>query len=243
MASLRDDFPLLAGRPDLAFLDSAASAQKPHAVLAAMQSFQETSYANVHRGAYRLSQEATVAYEAARKKVARFIGAPSSDEVFFTRGTTTGLNVLAHGLAPRYAGRTVLLTEAEHHANFIPWQQWARTVGATVKATDGRFGASSAHGRANMVRFNFFSEAGAFVRDVETGKYRVDQAAMKKAMEDLSRLLLTLQGDGDYEGALDLTNTKGVIGAELQADLDRLSDANIPVDIRFNQGVAELGLD
>ena len=133
MASLRDDFPLLAGRPDLAFLDSAASAQKPQAVLAAMQSFQETSYANVHRGAYRLSQEATVAYEAARKKVARFIGAPSADEVFFTRGTTTGLNVLAHGLAPRYAGRTVLLTEAEHHANFIPWQQWARTVDATVK--------------------------------------------------------------------------------------------------------------
>ncbi len=133
MGSLRDDFPLLAGRPDLAFLDSAASAQKPQAVLAAMQSFQETSYANVHRGAYRLSQEATVAYEAAREKVARFIGAPSSREVFFTRGTTTGLNVLAHGLAPRYAGRTVLLTEAEHHANFIPWQQWARTVGATVK--------------------------------------------------------------------------------------------------------------
>ncbi len=106
-----------------------------------------------------------------------------------------------------------------------------------------RFGASSAHGRANMVRFNFFSEAGAFVRDAETGRYRVDQAAMKQAMEDLSRLLLTLQGDGDYEGALELTNTKGVIGAQLQADLDRLSQANIPVDIRFNQGMAELGLE
>jgi len=106
-----------------------------------------------------------------------------------------------------------------------------------------RFGASSAHGRANMVRFNFFSEAGAFVRDAETGRYRVDQAAMKQAMENLSRLLLTLQGDGDYEGALELTNTKGVIGPALQADLDRLSEANIPVDIRFNQGVSELGLE
>ena len=106
-----------------------------------------------------------------------------------------------------------------------------------------RFGASSAHGRANMVRFNYFMDAGAFIRDAETGRYRVDQAAMKKAMQDLSRLLLTLQGDGDYEGALGLTNTKGVIGAQLQADLDRLSQANIPVDIRFNQGMAELGLE
>ena len=106
-----------------------------------------------------------------------------------------------------------------------------------------RFGASSAHGRANMVRFNFFREANAFVRDPETGTWRVDMEAMRQAMTDLSALLLTLQGDGDYEGALELTNTKGVIGPELQADLDRLSEANIPVDIRFNQGLSELGLE
>ncbi|MDJ0940641.1 MAG: Zn-dependent hydrolase [Woeseiaceae bacterium] len=106
-----------------------------------------------------------------------------------------------------------------------------------------RFGASSAHGKANMVRFDFFKEAGAFVRDAETGKYRVDKEAMTKAMEDLSRLLLTLQGDGDYEGALELTNIKGVIGAQLQADLDRLTEADIPVDIVFRQGLAELGLE
>jgi hypothetical protein len=106
-----------------------------------------------------------------------------------------------------------------------------------------RFGASSAHGKANMVRFNFFREAGAFVRDAETGRYRVDFERMREAMADLSRLLLTLQGDGDYEGAAELTNTKGVIGDQLQADLDRLTQANIPVDIVFNQGVAELGLD
>ena len=106
-----------------------------------------------------------------------------------------------------------------------------------------RFGASSAHGKANMVRFNFFVDKGAFVRDAETGTYRVDFERMQVAMDSLSRLLLTLQGDGDYEGALELTNTKGVIGEQLQADLDRLTRANIPVDITFKQGFAELGLD
>jgi hypothetical protein len=106
-----------------------------------------------------------------------------------------------------------------------------------------RFGASSAHGKANMVRFNFFVEHGAFVRDAESGRYSVDFERMRAAMADLSRMLLTLQGDGDYDGALELTNTKGVIGEQLQADLDRLTRAGIPVDIAFNQGVAELGLE
>ena len=106
-----------------------------------------------------------------------------------------------------------------------------------------RFGASSAHGKANMVRFNFFVENGAFVRDKETGRYSVDFERMEQAMTDLSRLLLTLQGDGDYEGASELTNTKGIIGPQLQADLDRLTRASIPVDITFNQGVSVLGLE
>ena len=106
-----------------------------------------------------------------------------------------------------------------------------------------RFGASSAHGKANMVRFNYFVENGAFVRDAETGRYRIDFERMQESMQGLSRLLLTLQGDGDYEGALQLTNTKGVIGEQLQADLNRLTQASIPVDITFNQGIAELGLD
>jgi hypothetical protein len=106
-----------------------------------------------------------------------------------------------------------------------------------------RFGASSAHGKANMVRFNFFLDSGAFVRDAETGRYRVDFDEMEKAMTDLSRLLLTLQGDGDYDGAVKLTQTQGVIKDALQADLDRLTDANIPVDITFQQGLAELGIE
>ena len=106
-----------------------------------------------------------------------------------------------------------------------------------------RFGASSAHGKANMVRFNFFKEHGAFVRDPEKGTYRVDAERMTLAMTELSRLLLTLQGDGDYAGATRLTETRGVIGTQLQADLDRLTSAGIPVDITFKQGVAELGLE
>jgi hypothetical protein len=105
-----------------------------------------------------------------------------------------------------------------------------------------RFGASSAHGKANMVRFNFFLDSGAFERDAETGRYRVDFEKMDTAMTDLSRLLLTLQGDGDYEGTVKLTESRGVIKEQLQADLDRLTDANIPVDITFQQGVVELGL-
>ncbi len=106
-----------------------------------------------------------------------------------------------------------------------------------------RFGASSAHGKANMVRFNFFAEHGAIIRDPESGKYRVDYDKMQVAMAALSELLLTLQGNGDYEGALELTATRGVISEELQFDLDRLTNANIPVDIVFNMGVAELGLE
>jgi hypothetical protein len=106
-----------------------------------------------------------------------------------------------------------------------------------------RFGASSAHGKANMLRFNFFAEQGAFVRDEVSGTYLVDFERMEQAMSALSNVLLILQGDGDYEGAVSLTEEKGVIGEQLQKDLQRLSDANIPVDITFTQGVEVLGLN
>jgi hypothetical protein len=105
-----------------------------------------------------------------------------------------------------------------------------------------RFGASSAHGQANMVRFNFFADRGAIVRNPETGTYRINFDRMEESMAALSELLLTLQGTGDYEGAVNLMQEKGVIGPELQSDLDRLTDADIPVDIQFRQGPAELGL-
>jgi len=104
-----------------------------------------------------------------------------------------------------------------------------------------RFGAASSHGKANMIRFNFFEEKEAFTR-TEDGKYKVDFEKMKSASNDLSALILKLQGDGDYQGVDALVKEKGKIGTQLQADLDRLSDENIPVDVVFEQGVDILGL-
>jgi Peptidase family M49 len=106
-----------------------------------------------------------------------------------------------------------------------------------------RFGASDAHGKANMVRFNFFKDMGAFSRDPVSGRYRVDADKMRAAVEALSAKLLKIQGDGDYTAAKKMTDTQGVIQPELKADLDRLSKDNIPVDIVFDQGLAVLGLN
>lgn len=104
-----------------------------------------------------------------------------------------------------------------------------------------RFGASSAHGKANMIRFNFFKEKDAFSRN-EDGTYKVNFDKMEEAMKDLSNLILTLQGDGDYDGVAKLVADKGIISRELQEDLDRLTKANIPVDVVFEQGTDVLGL-
>lgn len=104
-----------------------------------------------------------------------------------------------------------------------------------------RFGASSAHGKANMVRFNYFQDLGAFSRN-EDGQYRVNQEKFKEAINVLSNEILTIQGDGNYQDAGEMLNVKGQISEELQADLDRLSDAGIPVDVIFEQGVDVLGL-
>jgi len=104
-----------------------------------------------------------------------------------------------------------------------------------------RFGASSAHGKANMIRFNYFAEAGAFQRN-DNGQYSVDMSRMRAAMNSLSEKILTLQGDGDYEGVGALFDTMGNVSPTLQRDLDRLTAANIPVDIVFEQGKEQLGL-
>jgi hypothetical protein len=106
-----------------------------------------------------------------------------------------------------------------------------------------RFGAASAHGQANMVRFNYFAEHGAFTRDAATGRYRVDMVKMREAVDGLSGLILKLQGDGDYEAVARLNETRGVIGPQLRADLDRLEAREIPVDVYFEQGKAVLGLE
>ena len=105
-----------------------------------------------------------------------------------------------------------------------------------------RFGSSSAHGKANMIRFNFFDEMGAFTRDTETGRYLVDKSNLEKAMNVLSEKILTLQGDGDYNGVAELVSNYGVIRTTLQSDLDNLSEKGIPVDVIFEQGSLELGL-
>lgn len=105
-----------------------------------------------------------------------------------------------------------------------------------------RFGASSAHGKANMLRFNYFAEKGAFSRDEATGTYRVNFEKMKEAMNSLSALIITLQGNGDYDGITKLMEEKGNIGADLQKELDKLSELGIPVDIVFEQGTEVLGL-
>ena len=134
----REDFPILArqvhGKP-LVFLDSTASAQKPRQVLDAMDAFNRTTYANIHRGAYTLSEEATAAYEGARKKVARFINARSVREVIWTRNTTESINLVARTWADAnlHPGDTILITEMEHHSNIVPWQLAAARTGAELR--------------------------------------------------------------------------------------------------------------
>ncbi len=105
-----------------------------------------------------------------------------------------------------------------------------------------RFGASSAHGIANLIRFNFFKELGAFSRDPQTGAYRVDAGRMRAAIDALSEKILRFQGDGDYPGVVTFVEQLGRIGPVLEGDLDRLSAADIPVDLVFEQGLEVLQL-
>jgi cysteine desulfurase/selenocysteine lyase len=135
--AIRRDFPILArsvhDRP-LVYLDSAASSQKPLAVLDAERQYYRTSHANIHRGVYVLSEEATAAYEQAHEQVAGFIHA-DWDEVIFTKNTTESLNLLAYawGLSNLQVGDEIVSTVLEHHSNIVPWQQIARRTGATVR--------------------------------------------------------------------------------------------------------------
>lgn len=131
----RADFPLLAARPGLVYLDSAATSQKPRAVLDAITAYYTTSNANPHRGAYALAAAATQAYHDARARIARFLGVADADTLILTRGTTESLNLLATawGRANVAAGDNVVVTRMEHHANFVPWQQLALGVGAEFR--------------------------------------------------------------------------------------------------------------
>jgi cysteine desulfurase/selenocysteine lyase len=135
---IRADFPFLdeqvGGRP-VAYLDSASSAQKPRQVLDRLRGFYEHEYANVHRGVYRLAERATEGFEGARGTVARFLNAPDAREVIFTRSATEAINLVAYawGFDNLGPGDLVVVTELEHHANFVPWQYVAGRTGASFR--------------------------------------------------------------------------------------------------------------
>ncbi|MCY9528204.1 MULTISPECIES: cysteine desulfurase [Paenibacillus] len=135
---LREQFPILDqeinGHP-LVYLDSAATSQKPRSVIDAIQAYYEKDNSNVHRGVHTLGSRATDAYEGAREKVARFINAARTEEIVFTRGTTSALNLVAssYGRSVCGEGDEIVITQMEHHSNFIPWQQVAKATGATLK--------------------------------------------------------------------------------------------------------------
>ncbi len=138
VARVRADFPILQrtvhGKP-LVYLDTAASAQRPEAVIEATDDFYRRLNANIHRGVHTLSQEATDAYEGARDKMAAFLNAPSRDELVFTRGTTEAINLVAQAwLRPRLnPGDEIIVSQMEHHANIVPWQMLCESTGAVLK--------------------------------------------------------------------------------------------------------------
>jgi cysteine desulfurase/selenocysteine lyase len=138
VAAIRRDFPVLQrtvhGKP-LAYLDNAASSQRPRAVLDAMTRYYETTHANVHRGVHTLSQEATDLFEGAREKARRFINARSTREIVFVRGTTEAVNLVAQSYGrPRFGpGDEIVISWLEHHANIVPWQLLCQQTGATLK--------------------------------------------------------------------------------------------------------------
>jgi len=178
---IRADFAyledLVNGKP-VAYLDSAASTQKPRQVLDAMRDFYEHSYANVHRGVYRLAERATEGYEGAREKVRGLLNAPASREVVFTRSATEAINLVAYawGVDNLGPGDVVVITELEHHSNFVPWQFIANRTGASFKhipiddtgelqldALDG----IAASGNVKVVANNLVSNALGTVNPVE----------------------------------------------------------------------------
>ena len=138
VAEIRQDFPILERRiaeKKLVYLDNAATSQKPRRVIQTLTDHYELHNANIQRGVHRLAEESTAAYEGAREKVARFLGAPDHAGLIFTRGTTESINLVAHawGRKNLREGDEIVLTEAEHHSNLVPWQLAARATGAKLR--------------------------------------------------------------------------------------------------------------
>jgi cysteine desulfurase / selenocysteine lyase len=167
--NVRADFPIFVNYPDLHYLDSAATTQKPRMVLDALRNFYETANANPHRGAYALSVLATDMYHSARSRVARFLGVSDPDCLIFTRGTTEGLNLVASawGRKSVQSGDEIVVTALEHHANFVPWQQLAIEKGAQLRICELNADAtvdldrlaSLLNSRTRLVAFNHVSNA------------------------------------------------------------------------------------
>ncbi|MBR9727981.1 aminotransferase class V-fold PLP-dependent enzyme [Shewanella intestini] len=133
--AIREQFPLLsqAHQPSICYLDTAATSQKPHSVIEAMNHYYQQGNANVHRGAYQLSAQATRDYEAVRDKVQQFIHANNRQQIIFTHGTTSAINMVAHGLTEQLNCNDIILIDgAAHHANIVPWQALAKRTGAKV---------------------------------------------------------------------------------------------------------------
>ncbi|HZU13483.1 MAG TPA: SufS family cysteine desulfurase [Chloroflexota bacterium] len=167
VAAIRRDFPILSGATRLIYLDSAATSQKPRPVIERLARYYETQNANVHRGVYRLAEEATAAYEEARATLARFIGA-RPEETIFVRNATEGINLVANtwGAANIGEGDVIVLTEMEHHSNLIPWQLLAERTGAQLRyiglTPDGRLQPDAleeilAGGRVKLVATTYVS--------------------------------------------------------------------------------------
>lgn len=172
VAAIRKEFPILSeevyGKP-LTFLDSAASAQKPLSVIEAETKLYEQYYANIHRGVYKFSQDATTAYEETRESVRAFINAAKSKECIFVRGATEGINLVAQawGRSTLKEGDEIILTYLEHHSNIVPWQMVAEEKGAVIKAVpihdDGALDMDAYRGmlsdRTKMVAFTHISNS------------------------------------------------------------------------------------
>lgn len=131
---LRREFPVFEAHPELVFLDSGASAQKPRSVIDGVAEFYRSEYANVHRGVYALSARSTDRFEEAREKVRAFLNAKDEREIVFVRGATEAINLVAQGWGPAFLkeGDEIIVTELEHHSNFVPWQMLCQKVGAKL---------------------------------------------------------------------------------------------------------------
>jgi cysteine desulfurase/selenocysteine lyase len=132
--NLKSEFPVFAAHPDLVYLDTAATSQKPRVVLDAMQKFYADSYANVHRGVYELARLSTESYENAKITVQKFINAARAEEIIFTKNTTEAINLVAHSFGAGFAaGDEIIISELEHHANIVPWHMLREAKGIVIK--------------------------------------------------------------------------------------------------------------